>query len=316
MIGLDGKLVNFAQKPGMFYGLLHIQRFFESLYQSLISLIRVFARFRFRSDLRKIRISGNELVILANGPSLRSDLDKYPSFFNGKQLMCVNQFVLSDDYDRLKPQFYILLDIGFFVEKTLPRVAEVREQVKQALIRKTTWPITLCCPVEGRNSRFHRDLAAAGIPVTFAFFNRTVADGSRPVRHWLYRRQLGMPPPQNVLIGALMAALAMGFKKIVFLGADHSWHQGLEIGADGKLVSAEHHFYDQKPWKVVVEHPETLQRATLHDYFFNLYRTFRSYHLIQEFAVAMDATIINASSVTFIDAFERKSLADYFPEER
>jgi len=295
----------------MFYGLLKIQRFLESVYQAIISLVRVFFRFRFRSDLNTISIPSKELVILANGPSLRADLDNHPGFFRGKQLMCVNQFVLSDDYERLKPQFYILLDRGFFVENTIPRVAEVREQVKQAMIRKTTWPLMLCCPAEARNSQFHRDLAASGIPVRFAFFNSTVVDGLKPVRHWLYRRQAGMPPPQNVLIGALMAGLACRFRRIIILGADHSWHQGLEIGTDGKLVSAEHHFYDKKPWKVAVEHPETMKRATLHDYFYILFRTFRSYHLIQEYAVSRGVQIINASSVTFIDAFERKNLADY-----
>jgi hypothetical protein len=311
MIGLDRKLVNFAQKPAMFYGLLKIQRFFESLYEALISLIRVLFRFRFRSDLNKINVPDQELVILANGPSLRADLDNFPKFFSDKQMLCVNQFVLSADYEQIKPQFYILLDIGFFVERTIPRVAEVREMVKQALIQKTTWPLTLFCPVEGRDSRFCRDLAASGIPVKFAFINRTVVDGTRWVRHCLYKRQLGMPAPQNVLIGALMSGLACGFKRIIILGADHSWHQGLEIGTDGKLVSAEHHFYDKKPWKVAVEHPETLERATIHDYFFSLYRTFRSYHLIEEFALSEGVKIINASSVTFIDAFERKNLADY-----
>lgn len=295
----------------MFYGLLKIQRFLESLYQSMISLVRVFFRFRFRSDLNRIGTSGKELVILANGPSLRADLDTHPGFFSGKQLMCVNQFVLSNDYECVKPQFYILLDRGYFIENTIPRVAEVSEQVKLALIRKTTWPITLCCPAEGRNSHFHRDLTASGIPVKFAFFNSTVVDGFKLVRHWLYRRQMGMPPPQNVLIGALMAGLACGFKRIIILGADHSWHQGLEIGEDGKLESFEHHFYDKIPWKVVVEHPETMHRATIHDYFFILHRTFRSYHLIQEFAGSIGARIINASSVSFIDAFERKSISDY-----
>jgi hypothetical protein len=316
MIGLDGKLVNFAQKPSMFYGLLKIQRFLESLYQALISLVRVFARFRFRSDLNSIKVHQKELLILANGPSLRADLDNFPGFFSDKPLMCVNQFVLSDDFDRLKPQYYVLLDIGFFVENTIPRVAAVREQVKEALIRKTTWDLLMLCPAEGRNSRFHRDLVASGIPIKFAFMNRTVVDGTKCVRHWLYRRQMGMPPPQNVLIGALMAGLGIGFKQIIILGADHSWHQGLEIGSDGKLVSAEHHFYDKKPWKVAVEHPETLQRATLHDYFFNLYRTFRSYHLIREYADSRGVKIINASSVSFIDAFERKSPGSYPWDER
>jgi hypothetical protein len=120
-----------------------------------------------------------------------------------------------------------------------------------------------------------------------------------------------MPPPQNVLIGALMAGIAAGFKKIVILGADHTWHQGLEVGSDGILKSAEHHFYDPKPWKVAIHHPETMQRATVHDYFHNLYRTFRSYHLIREFADHEKVEILNASRVTFIDAFERREMADY-----
>jgi hypothetical protein len=295
----------------MFYFLLKIQQFTESVYQAFISLIRVFFRFRFRSDLNPGMASGQELVILANGPSLRADLDNHPGFFTGKVIMCVNQFVLSDDYEKLKPGYYVLLDMGFFAESAIPRVAEVREQVKQALKRKTTWRMILCCPVEARNSHFHKDLVASGIPVEFAFINRTVVDGVKPVRHWLYRRQLGMPPPQNVLIGALMAGLACGFRQIIILGADHSWHLGLEIGKDGRLLSAENHFYDKHPWKVAVEHPETRERATLHNYFYILYRTFRSYHLIREYAVSRGIRIINSSSVTFIDAFDRKPLADY-----
>jgi hypothetical protein len=120
-----------------------------------------------------------------------------------------------------------------------------------------------------------------------------------------------MPPPQNVLIGALMVGLACKFSRIIILGADHSWHLGFAIGSDGKLLSTEHHFYDKQPWKVAVEHPETRQRATIHDYFYILYRTFRSYHLINEFAGSTGTRIINASSVTYIDAFERRNIADY-----
>ncbi len=295
----------------MFYALLNIQRFFGSLFQALISLLRVFLRFRFRSDLNRIKAPGKELVILANGPSLRTDLETHPGFFEGKQLLVVNQFAVSQAYEQLKPKYYMVLDIGFFVENTIPRVAEAREQVMKALIRKTTWPITLFCPAEGRNSRFHRELKASGTPVTFAFINKTVVDGTRGIRHWLYRRQVGMPPPQNVLIGALMAGLAIGFKRIIILGADHSWLQSLKMGEDGKLVSEENHFYDQKPWIAKVHHPETLKRVNMHDYLFNMYRTFRSYFLVQEFAESIGTRIINASSVSFIDAFERKKLDDY-----
>ncbi len=295
----------------MFYSLLRFQHFIESLYQAFISLIRVLLRFRFSSDLNRMKPDGNELFILANGPSLREDLSDFPEILNSQKLLCVNQFVLSEAYEQMRPANYILLDIGFFAERTIPRVEEVREMVIAAFISKTDWPVTLFAPAEARNSLLHKQLKESGKPFSFAFFNRTAVDGWKPVRHCLYRRQAGMPPPQNVLIGGIMTAIGVGYTRLIILGADHSWHQGLEVGEDGILKSAENHFYDRQPWKVAVHHPETLQRAYIHDYFHNLHRTFRSYHLIREYADSRDITIINASRVTFIDAFERRPLAGY-----
>ena len=101
----------------MFYSLLRFQHFLESLYQALISLFRVFLRFRFRSDLNRLGPDSGELFILANGPSLREELDLHAELLAGKSLMCVNQFALSEDYAKIRPQHYVLLDIGFFVEK-------------------------------------------------------------------------------------------------------------------------------------------------------------------------------------------------------
>ena len=295
----------------MFYALLSVQRFLESLYKTLVSLLRVLLRFRFRSGFRGTPIRKEELFILANGPGLKRDLEQYQALLKEKNLLVVNQFVLSNAFSELKPSRYVLLDIGFFLDRTIPRVIEVRNRLIEAFKEKTEWPLTLFVPAEGRNSVFHRELMASGKPFQFVFFNRTVAEGFTAFRHWIYRKNLGLPPPQNVLIGALMVALCDGFREIVVLGADHSWHLGLEVDMDGQLTSSENHFYDPKPWKVKVHHPETLEQAGIHDYFFNLYRTFRSYRLIRAYADSRGAKIINASSVTFIDAFERRSLVDY-----
>lgn len=300
----------------MFYSLLRFQRFLESLYQGFLSLLRVAFRFRWRKGVPQLAHAGDSLFILANGPSLREDLARFSPILEKGNLLCVNQFVLDEAFVALRPSHYILLDIGFFVGKTIPRVEEVRERVLNALIEKTEWPLVLCVPAEARGSRFCREIAASGKPIRILYINRTVVDGWKPLRHWLYKRQAGMPPPQNVLIGAIMSAIWMGYRKMVILGADHTWHQGLEVGPDGVLVSAEHHFYDAKPWKVQIHHPETLSRATVHDYFHNLYRTFRSYHLIRGYADAKGIEIINASRVTFIDAFVRKPMEDYPWEAR
>ncbi|MCD6331958.1 MAG: hypothetical protein J7L89_01670 [Bacteroidales bacterium] len=295
----------------MFYRLLRIQQFFEAGYQSVVSLIRVLLRSHYRSALSRERKVRDELFVLGNGPGLKAHLDKYSPLLKSKELMCVNQFALTPFYTELKPAHYVLLDIGFFVDPTLPRMKENRERLEKVFREETDWPMTLYLPYEARKSQFIKTVLTTAKFVGIVFYNRTVADGLKPVRHWMYRKNLGMPPPQNVLIGALMVGLNLGYRKIIILGADHSWHLGLQVDREGMLNSAEQHFYDKKPSVVAVHHPETLDRTKIHDYFFNLYRTFRSYHLIRQFADHENVSMINASTVSYIDAFIRRRLSDY-----
>ncbi|MBT3749123.1 MAG: hypothetical protein HN936_15275 [Bacteroidetes bacterium] len=292
----------------MFYTLLKIQRFFEALYQTCISLMRILFRFRFRNQVPRSKSKSSHLLILANGPSLNDSLHSHPEEFIGKQLMAVNQFVLSDQYARLKPSHYVLLDIGFFMDKTIPRVLDIRNNLIASFIEKTAWPLTLYFPREGKGSAMHRALVESGKAFEFVFFNRTNVEGLRGFRHWAYRNNLGMPKPQNVLVGCLILALVMRIETIEIYGADHTWLENIRIDDENRLISVEKHFYDKdkKGIPTLREHPELLTQSKLHEYIFDLARTFSSYHLIRDFADSIGSRIINASKVTYIDAFERR----------
>jgi len=291
----------------MFYTLLKIQRFFEALYYTGISILRILFRFKFRNSLSAFKQTNKELVILGNGPSLKESLIDDKSLLNGKELMVVNQFVLSDEFSRLRPTNYVLLDIGFFKENTIPRVREVTLRMIEGFLTKTDWEMNIFLPKEGRGSEFHKKLESSERSFNFVFFNRTNVEGLKGFRHWTYRTNLGMPKPQNVLVGCLMLGICMKYSQIFILGADHSWLENIRITDDNALISIEKHFYDKdtkgKPTKK--EHPDTLQSARLHDYLYDLARTFSSYHLIREFANAEGVKIWNASKVSYIDAFDR-----------
>jgi len=265
---------------------------------------------RFSSGFKNTKASESEVFVMGNGPSLRKDLDRFGTGLSSCNTIGVNMFAISDDFVKMKPKYYVMLDIGFFLEKTIPRVTEVRDKVLDALRENLKWEMLMCVPVEARNSFFHKKLIDLDLPIKFVFFNRTVVEGLRCVRHCMYSRGWGTPPPQNVLISALMVAIHIGFKKIYFLGADHSWHEELLIDDEGGLEIADRHFYDKKSTNLKVLHPETLQRSRVHDFFGNLARTFRSYHLIEGFANSKGIEIINASSVSYIDAFRRIKLED------
>ncbi len=291
----------------MFYTLLKIQRFFEACYQTLISILRVLLRFNYKNELQKHRVEKDKLVVLGNGPSLKDSLDEDLPFIDGARIMAVNQFVFSDAYSTLKPDYYVLLDIGFFKDNTIPRVKEITVKLIESFKSKTEWPMKLLIPREGRGSRIHRELSDSDCPIEFVFFNRTNVEGLKVFRHWAYRKNLGMPKPQNVLIACIMLGICMTFDKIYILGADHSWLENIKIDSDNNLISIEKHFYDQdkkgKPTRK--EHPDTLKSMYLHDYLNDLSRTFSSYHLIRKFAESRDIDIINATKVSYIDAFKR-----------
>lgn len=291
----------------MFYTLLQIQGFFEGLYQTVISLLRILLRLKFRNVLSGGNHSGRELTILGNGPSLKTALEGGNELILHRDLMAVNQFVLSDAYSELKPGNYVLLDIGFFREQTIPRVREITSQLIEAFIQKTDWPLRLFFPNEARGSRIHRKLLESGKGFQFVFFNRTNVEGLAGFRNWAYRKQLGMPKPQNVLVACLMLGIGLRYSKIYLLGADHSWLENIRISEDNSLISIEKHFYDRdqqgKPTKK--EHPEIMKRTFLHDYLHDLMRTFASYHLIRNYADRQNVSIINATQGSYIDAFER-----------
>jgi len=294
----------------MFNTLLKIQHFFEALYRSAVSLLRVLFRMRFLSGYSHIKAPSGSLIILANGPSLRSDLDRHRARLSSCNTMAVNMFALSDDFSIIKPGFYIMLDIAFFKEKTLPRIMEAREKVLDKFKNSLSWDMVLLMPAEARNSHFHRQLLNAGLPLQFAFFNRTVVDGLKAVRNFMYSRGWGMPPPQNVLIGAIMSAVHIGFKKIYLIGADHSWHEEIRIKDDGALEITDRHFYNPSGQKLTKHHGETLKQLKIHEFFHELSRTFRSHILIEEFARSKGVDIFNASSASYIDAYRKMSIEE------
>ncbi|MFC2097944.1 hypothetical protein ACFLSI_06390, partial [Bacteroidota bacterium] len=269
-------------------------------------ILRVFLRFRFKSDLNKINDKKDKLLIIANGPSFKNSLDKHPDFISGMPKMCVNLFALSPEYVQLKPEYCVIVDIAFFINNTIPRVKEATEKMIIAFKEKTTWKINLILPYEARGSKFHKELEATGELFSFIFFNRTKITGLRSVRHYLYRKNLGMPPPQNVLIASIMIALNMHYKQIYLMGADHSWHESIKIVDGNKMEIEDSHFYDKNEnRKLVIQDPETQEEIKLHEFFKILTKVFSSHWYVEEYAQSIDSNIYNASEKSYIDAFEK-----------
>ena len=138
-------------------------------------------------------------------------------------------------------------------------------------------------------------------------FNPTGVEGFEWFTHMAYRAGLGMPRPRNVLIPAIMAGIAMGYKKINLLGADHSWLTTLSVDDDNTVVTVQPHFYkDNNEEKKRVK--SVYADVRLHDILLSFHLAFKSYHAIARYAVGRGVEIVNSTENSFIDAFKREKL--------
>lgn len=243
----------------------------------------------------------NRLIILGNGPSLRTTLSESRGVLEKSQLMAVNFFANSPEFNQLRPDYYVLADGHFFagIDKD-PNVARLWENIVFS-----DWKMTLFVPAGERD--FMQDRVHCGGNIKIKYYNLTPAEGIPYVIYPLFDRGLAMPRPRNVMIPSIMLAIREGFKDIVLVGADHSWSRTLWVTDNNRVVSVQPHFYEDN-----ADERERVESEYagyhLHDILNSLTIAFRSYFVIADYARRRGVRIMNATPGSFIDAFQRVSL--------
>ncbi len=265
--------------------------------QSLASIAKVLIKSR-RATVSCSAEEGDELVVLGNGPSLNQTIAEHSDFLSGRELLAVNFAANTPVFNQLKPDYYVLADPHFFNAKDNQAVMSLWQNIADA-----DWKMTLMVPVKAKVPAEVLDNGK----ITVERYNLTPVEGNRCVRHLLYRLNLGMPRPRNVLIPSLMLSVAKGFKQIYVAGADHSWMKTISVDDDNHVVSIQPHFYKDSAGEKSRVSTEYMNYP-LHQIVYSFYVAFRSYHTIRDYAESRHATITNITPGSFIDAFPRKKL--------
>lgn len=242
------------------------------------------------------------LIIMANGPSLADNIASAADrgIIGRTASMAVNFAANAPEFALLHPSCYMLADPHFF-NSTEPNVEALWRNLASCGHKMTLF-------VPRTQMRAASQRLGAAPAITLRPFNFVGIEGFAGFRRAVYRRALGMPRPRNVLIPSIMTGIAMGYKKIVLLGADHSWMRTLSVSDDNEVVSVQPHFYKEEAREEQrVRHDYRGYR--LHDIVGSFAVAFRSYHDIAAFARAEGVDIVNATPGSFIDAFRRAPLA-------
>lgn len=278
--------------------LLSIQQKFSLFINSILSLIKVL----FLSDfsLKAAKATQTSCGILGNGPSLKTTLEKDRDFLQQLELIAVNLFSTTEEYKELKPKNYLLLDWSFMN----PDHSFGRRGLR-GIIENTTWDLNLFVPDKMLKSTYFSSELAQNPHIKPIAFNYTIVTGYKPFIYWLFKRNIGMPQCQNVLVATLFYALNMGFKEIYLFGADHSWHEMIKLDENNNLVVSDTHFYGQKDYDIAVRETSYMSQQL-----FSLHKAFYGYEVLAGYARYLGVKVYNASVKSYVDVFQKVKVSD------
>lgn len=280
--------------------------------QTKQSALRVVIQSKFRGIVSNIQPS-KPLLILGNGPSLNETLATELEWFHTYDLLAVNNAASHEQFEQLKPRFYLLNAVTYFqADEDLNELyIGFNRDLYKNLHSKTTWKMTLLVPFRAKKSEAFQQLLASNPNLDASYFNQTPIEGLSFWSHWGYRKGWGMPRPHNVLIPCIMVGIRLGYQHIALVGADHSWLADLSVNESNEALLRHVHYYDTDGSKPMKMEDRIQQPRKLHEIIHKFYLSFEGYWLIKAFAERHRIRIINASKTSMIDAFERNSLKEF-----
>lgn len=250
------------------------------------------------NDAKSKILNRDECFILVNGPSLKKFLMNDSKILCEKHVFVVNNFCDNDYFFKIQPDNYIIADPNYWKgDPTNTYLINLKESFKQAF-DKISWKMNFFVPYDIPESFI--SIFSSNKYLSIIKYNRTPVKGYKIIAHLLYKYNLGMPLPLNVLNAAIFCALNLGFKNIYLYGADHSWIKDLFVDDDNNICSYENPFYDKGTERQSFIMPKESLAIGLECIVLAL----KSYILLKKYAENLNSRVINKTKGSFIDIFD------------
>ena len=298
---------------------LAVFRFIGNLYLACVVFGRVIRYCRWSIDFRKTKWAyRGDCLIFGNGPDLKKEYAQIPKKMLTAKKLCVNNLAMSDLYEKIKPDIYLLIDPSYWKKDVGREWRGWRKKLLDELETKTTWPLILLLPnvTEIRSYDGFTKLIKRNKMISLCYFNHTRVDDMpfRSLRQFLYRQNLGMICTENVLLPAIFLMINTGFKRIFLFGANHSWHKDISLDKSGNISLRLSHFYQKD--KIHRLQNTTPVCDTYHHIpklslvFAQLSRVFAAHEKVAAWARHKKTKVFNATSGSYIDAYQKVKIKD------
>lgn len=305
----------------------------QNLFQSALTVGKILVKSQF--GLPQFRAPEKSVVVIANGPSARSFIDRCEKEGieslkqKGLTFFAVNKFSCQPEFFQLKPKYYLMLDMFFFefskevfekpslhpIAQYKPDFEKTQRMINETweALQKVDWPMVFFVPQLYRKSYIVNNLNNPNIQ--FVTYNYTVIKGSETFRNRMYDWRLGSPQCENVVNSCIFNAMQAGFENIYITGVDHDFHINIMVDSDNTIIRTESHFYtdENKKHPLLKQEPDgTTGKIRLHELFHSLVKVHTGYDETARYAKHSQKRVVNLTEGGYMDAFERMSLGDFF----
>ena len=240
-----------------------------------------------------------KVFIIGAGPSINQDLKKIKQISDEDEIFVSNWFALTELWEELKPRNYILADPGLWNNDYDGTHLEIKKLYK--VLFQVKWNLNLYIP--DTSLSFIKPILKNNSNINFIIFpTRSSNQVNIKSRSNLISRRIVPPKISNGILVAIWISIMSKSKSIFLYGVDSDGFRKIETDQKTNEVrTGLLHFYDKKYI------PEKKKKSKLlYQRFEQIYIMFREYEVISMVAKSIGIKIINLSSYSMLDNFERK----------
>ncbi len=247
----------------------------------------------------------NKTIVLGNGPSLKDDMDMVLEKSVYSEIYALNYFAVTEYFKEIRPEYYVLTDRMFWDQNANSNIKKDNKKLFLCL-DKVDWKMNLVCHQSGfkriserlKNNKNIKVLRVHSINIKF---------NNEKINLFALNRNIVTPHFINALVMVLWHAIYRRRKDIEIYGADFSMFKEYYIDQKtNELYSSFSHFTKNTEAQndAVNKYPGE-QKKMLHTRMYQQWSGFYQMYLLSRLARINNIKIINYSSNSFLDCFDR-----------
>lgn len=288
--------------------LVMLRRFYNLLkkcFDTALSLIRMLLYSKPGVKCERLSDFTGTAFVLGNGPSLKELIESNEAYLASRTLIVVNDFFLSEKFNSVKPEVYVIADPLYWEQQVPDSMLELRLKMQDKLLNQTDWDMLFFVPSNAYKTGVFQRAFMQNSHIKVQPLNSIPFKGPERLGFFFYDKMLARPCSDNVIGSALYLALQTKVNEIYLFGVEHNWSPNLYVDDQNRTcIRTEHFFSKEKQGKVWMKSnglPYTIDEALS-----DVAAMLRGYRELNRYALHKSVRIYNATPGSFIDVFERR----------